>query len=168
MPEAWLGGAVSDVDGYLQPVAHSLLQARADLPSIASGLTADQLWARPGGAASLGFHLLHAAGSLDRLFTYARGEVLTAEQRQALADESEGLRDQDAAALAAYAVAAIERALTQLRATPREILLEPRKVGRKELPSTVLGLLFHGAEHTTRHVGQAIATGKVVRAASAA
>jgi uncharacterized damage-inducible protein DinB len=168
MPEAWLNGPVSDVDGYLQPVAHSLLQAREDLPHIAAGLTADELWERPGGAASLGFHLLHAAGSLDRLFTYARGEVLTAEQRQALSDESEALRDQDPDALAAYVVAAIERALVQLRATPREILLEPRKVGRKGLPSTVLGLLFHGAEHTMRHVGQAIATGKVVRAASAA
>jgi hypothetical protein len=36
-------------------------------------------------------------------------------------------------------------------------------VGRARLPSTVFGLLFHVAEHTQRHAGQAITTAKIVR-----
>jgi uncharacterized damage-inducible protein DinB len=165
MTEAWLSGPVSGVDGYLQPAAHALLQAREDLPRLVEGLSADQLWARPGGAASLGFHLLHVAGATDRLFTYARGEALSPEQREALLAEKNEHRDKDAAALGAHVVAALDQALAQLRATPREALLDERKVGKAGLPSTVLGLLFHGAEHAMRHVGQAIATAKVVRGA---
>ena len=104
------------------------------------------------------------AGSLDRLLTYARGEGLTDAQRRDLAAEDEVHSDRSADALAAHVVEAIDRALVQLRATPRDSLLEVRTVGRAALPSTVLGLLFHAAEHTMRHVGQAIATAKVVRA----
>ena len=58
---------------------------------------------------------------------------------------------------------AIEQALVQIRATSRESLLDARPVGRAGLPSTVLGLLFHVAEHTQRHTGQVIATAKAVR-----
>jgi hypothetical protein len=36
-------------------------------------------------------------------------------------------------------------------------------VGRAKLPATTLGLLFHAAEHTQRHVGQLMTTLKVVR-----
>jgi hypothetical protein len=39
---------------------------------------------------------------------------------------------------------------------------EVRGVGREKLPSTVGGLLVHCAEHTQRHVGQAVTTAKVV------
>jgi hypothetical protein len=165
-PEVWLRGPVEGVDALLMPVAHALLQAREDLPRIAEGLTPEQLWARPGGAASLGFHLLHVAGSLDRLCTYARGGALTPEQREAaLGGEAREYRDRTAADLAATAVEGIDRALAQVRATPPDSLREPRAVGRAGAPSTVLGLLFHAAEHTMRHVGQAIVTAKVVRAA---
>jgi hypothetical protein len=161
--EVWLRGPVEDVDGLLMPVAHALLQAREDLPRIAAGLTADQLWARPGGAASLGFHLLHVAGSLDRLCTYARGVALTPEQRDAARGEAAEYRDRSAADLAAAAVEGIDRALAQVRATPPDTLLQACSVGRAGAPSTVLGLLFHAAEHTMRHVGQALVTAKVVR-----
>jgi uncharacterized damage-inducible protein DinB len=41
---------------------------------------------------------------------------------------------------------------------------EPREVGRKKLPTTVAGLLIHCADHTQRHVGQAITTAKVLLA----
>ena len=70
----------------------------------------------------------------------------------------------DEAAAGAYA--SIERALDQLRATSREDLLAPKKVGRAGLPSTTLGLIFHAAEHCTRHAGQAISTAKILRGAS--
>jgi uncharacterized damage-inducible protein DinB len=38
---------------------------------------------------------------------------------------------------------------------------DARTVGRKRLPTTVIGLLTHIAEHTQRHVGQAIVTAKL-------
>ena len=53
--------------------------------------------------------------------------------------------------------------MVQLAATPPESLGDERLVGRAALPSTVRGLLFHGAEHTQRHVGQVITTAKIVR-----
>ena len=146
------------------PAAHALVQASEDLERAATDLTAEQLRTRPGGAASAAFHLVHIAGSIDRLLTYARGEGLSETQRAAAAAEP-GLAEvaRDAAALIARALAAIEIALAQVRATSAESLLEPRAVGRARLPSTVLGLLFHVAEHTQRHVGQLIATAKAVR-----
>jgi uncharacterized damage-inducible protein DinB len=159
-PEAWLRGPVEGIEPLLMPAAHALIQAREDIERAASGASIEQLWQRPRGAAAAGFHLRHIAGSLDRLYTYARGESLNEAQRAALAGES--TPGADAHALVAAASEAIERALDQLRRTPREVLLEPRAVGRAGLPATVLGLLFHGAEHTTRHVGQLITTLKVV------
>jgi uncharacterized damage-inducible protein DinB len=57
----------------------------------------------------------------------------------------------------------VEKALAQLRATDPATVLEPREVGRQKLPSNVLGLLFHAAEHTMRHVGQLVTTAKIVR-----
>jgi len=163
-PEVWLRGVpVPNVPARLQPVAHSLLQCREELTAALAGLTPDQLWQRPNGAASIGFHARHAAGSLDRLLTYARGESLSPAQMAALAvEETPDLASDAAATLAAGFDAAVERALAQLRATSESTLLAPRGVGRARLPSTVLGLLFHAAEHTQRHVGQLVTTGKVI------
>jgi hypothetical protein len=162
-PEPWLRGPVPDVPPLLQPVAHALLQAVEDIRRVVTSLDHDALWARPGDAASVGFHVRHAGGALDRLFTYARGEVLSSEQRSALAAETAGDAQGKGSApdLVAAFEAQVERALAQLRATPEDRLMERREVGRARLPSTVLGLLFHGAEHTQRHVGQTIATAKV-------
>ena len=159
-PEAWLRGPVEGIEPLLMPAAHAIIQAREDIERAASGASVEQLWHRPGGAASAGFHLRHIAGSLDRLYTYARGESLSDAQRTALARE--GAPGADARELVDAACEVMDRALDQLRQTPREILLEPRAVGRAGLPATVLGLLFHGAEHTARHVGQLITTLKVV------
>jgi uncharacterized damage-inducible protein DinB len=164
-PEAWLRGPLPDVDPYLMPAAHALVQAGEDLARAVEGLPAERLWARPGGAASVGFHLCHIPGSIDRLLTYARGEALSDAQRAAA--KAEGLPEGDATSLLAAARRAIEQALAQIRETPRESLLDGRPVGRAGLPSTVLGLLFHVAEHTQRHTGQVIATAKVVREAGA-
>jgi uncharacterized damage-inducible protein DinB len=143
-----------------------LLQAVEDMQRVVTPLNHEALWARPGGAASVGFHVRHAAGALDRLFTYARGEMLSAEQRAALARETAPEEQGDAGArdLVAAFEDQVERALAQLRATPADRLTDAREVGRAKLPSTVLGLLFHGAEHTQRHVGQTIATAKVASA----
>ena len=165
-PEVWLKGPVPDIPARLQPVAHSLLQSRDELRATLASLAPADVWVTPGGAASVGFHARHAVGSLDRLFTYARGEQLTAAQKAALAAESQpDLRPQVVAALLAEFDAAVESALAQLRATDASTLTQARGVGRSQLPSTVLGLLFHAAEHTQRHMGQLMTTAKIVRAA---
>jgi uncharacterized damage-inducible protein DinB len=162
-PEVWLRGPVPDVPALLQPAAHSLLQCREELTSRITGLTADQIRASPSGAASIGFHVRHAAGSLDRLFTYARGAQLSPEQRAAFAAEGRPDPSPDVGAkLLAEFDDAVERALEQLRNTDESTLLEARGVGRAQLPSTVIGLLFHAAEHTQRHVGQVVTTARLV------
>lgn len=166
-PEVWLRGPVPGVPPLLQPIAHGLLQCREELEGALEGRTPEQIWARQFGAASLGFHARHAAGSLDRLFTYARGERLSAEQQSALATEAEPDLEPGAAdRLRARFSEAVENALTQLRSTSEATLVEPRSVGRAQLPSTVIWLLFHAAEHTQRHMGQAVTTAKVVAASS--
>jgi hypothetical protein len=145
-------------------VAHSLLQCREEVGARLSTLAGAQLVARPGGAASVAFHLTHAMGSLDRLLTYARAEQLSDAQLAALRAESAvEAEPQDGAALAQRFGAAVERALAQVRATPEGALPATREVGRGRLPSTVIGLLFHAAEHTQRHVGQAVTTARIVR-----
>jgi hypothetical protein len=164
-PEVWLRGPVEQVAPLLQPVAHGLLQCRLEVRATLPSLAPAELWARPGGAASVGYHLRHAVGSLDRLFTYARGEQLSRDQLAALRDEGrpderDGIQD----ALVTEFDAAVERALVQVRATDPSTLLEPREVGRARLPSTVLGLLFHAAEHTQRHIGQLVTTAKILKA----
>ena len=165
LPEIWLRGPVPEIPSLLQPVAHALLGAVEDVRKAVEPLTAAHLWARPGGAASVGFHVRHAAGSLDRLFTYARGEALSPEQRGVLNAEAEpGSPPAGADALAHAFERQVERALEQLRATPESTLRDARGVGRQQLPSTVLGLLFHAAEHTQRHVGQIVTTAKIVQA----
>lgn len=163
--EVWLRGALPDVPPLLQPVAHALLQAREEVEALLSNFPAALLWERPAGVASVGFHLQHLTGVLDRLFTYARAEALSERQLQWLASEGtcppEGCRVE---ALVAQFDTQVERALAQLRTTPETILLEPRGVGRAQLPSTVLGLLVHAAEHTQRHVGQLLVTARVLMA----
>ena len=160
--EAWLEGPLESVDPFLMPMAHGLVQVGRDLEPLAA-LPADRLWARPGGVASVGFHLRHVAGVIDRLLAYARGEALTDGQRAALRAEGEpGEPPSEAATLVAEARAAVGRALAQLKATPREALLDARGVGRMQLPSNVLGLLHHAAEHAVRHTAQALTTARIV------
>jgi uncharacterized damage-inducible protein DinB len=162
--EAWLRGPIPGVPPLLQPAAHALVQAREELEGAAGSLTPDELWNAPDGVASIGYHLRHLAGALDRLLTYARDEPLSEAQRAALAAERHRPDPPPAAAaLLADVGAAIDRALDQLRSTPDSALLEPRFVGRARLPSTVLGLIFHAAEHTARHAGQVVTTVKVQR-----
>jgi hypothetical protein len=163
--EVWLRGEeVAGVPALLQPVAHSLLQSREEIAVHVSGLTPAELWAQPGNAGSIGFHVRHAGGSLDRLLTYARGEQLSSAQLSALADEATPDQAPDASVeLIGRFDAIVDQALTQLTATDEATLLEPRQVGRARLPSTVIGLLVHAAEHTQRHAGQIVTTVKIVK-----
>jgi hypothetical protein len=148
------------------PAAHALVQAREDIAAAAAGASDAELWARPGAAASAGFHLRHLAGSLERLLTYARGEKLSASQLGALMREGEPGAGTDQ--LVAEVQAGIDRAVIQLGRTPPATLGEIRPVGRAGLPATVLGLIVHAAEHTSRHTGQFITTLKIARGLRAA
>jgi uncharacterized damage-inducible protein DinB len=162
LPEVWLRGPVAGVPPLLQPVAHSLLQSREEIAAITDGFPEELLWERPGGVASVGFHLQHLTGVVDRLLTYARGESLSAAQRSRLA--AEGKPGQTVPALPDLLPAfnrQVDVALEQLRRTSEASLSEAREVGRAKLPSTVLGLLFHAAEHSQRHVGQLLVTVRV-------
>ncbi|HXH07037.1 MAG TPA: DinB family protein [Vicinamibacterales bacterium] len=164
-PDVWLRGPVPGVPPVLMPVAHALLQTVEDVERATEGLSIEELWARPGGAAAIGFHLKHLAGATDRLFTYARGEPLSEAQRAALAAEREPADPpENAAALLAAFRAVVERAIDQLRRTPDSSLAERRTIGRAALPTTVVGLLVHAAEHAQRHAGQVVTTAKIVRA----
>jgi len=162
-PEVWLRGRVEGYEAMVLPVVHSLLQVREDLARLEQKVTPAHLWARPGGAASIGFHIRHTAGALDRLLTYARGETLSAEQRSFLErEEASGDPPATLASLVAEANRMIDRSLDQLRAISPDRLLDERRVGRAGLPSNVLGLLVHAAEHSTRHMGQAITTALIL------
>ncbi len=162
-PEAWLRGPVEDVIPELQPVAHSLVQAREDLNRIVPMVSEAELWVAPGGAASPGFHLRHLAGSTDRLLTYARGEELSQEQKRHLATEKEPQPGLPAELLLEEVQEVFDRALAHLRVVSAHELDDERLVGRAELPSNVRGLLYHMGEHVTRHVGQLITTLNVNR-----
>jgi hypothetical protein len=162
-PEVWLRGPVEGFEPLLMPAVHALLQVREDLAALVGKVPDEDVWRRPGGAASIGFHIRHTGGALERLLTYARGASLTDVQKRFLGAEAEsGSPPQSLAALVADASAVISRALEQLRVTTSGDLLTERRVGRAGLPSTTLGLLFHAAEHSTRHAGQAITTAKIL------
>ena len=164
IPEVWLRGPIAGIQPYLQPAAHTLQQVREDIEPEVQGLTSDQLWHRPGGAAAIGFHLHHLPGSLERLLTYSRGESLSPEQMARLASERTVHEDRPSLeALIARLTGEIERALDYLRSIPQAELLQPRDVGRKKLPSTTLGLIFHAAEHSSRHAGQIVTLARIVR-----
>ena len=159
----WLEGPVPGIVPDLQPAAHQLLDARADLQRVVSPLPEPLIWERPGGAASIGYHLLHAAGSVDRLLTYAAGRPLSDAQYAALdAEKNPAALGRTGPELLAGIVAAIDRALDVLKHTRADELDMPRGVGRKQLPSNVRGLLFHVAEHTQRHTGQVVTTAKIL------
>jgi uncharacterized damage-inducible protein DinB len=139
------------------------LQAREEVVAELAGFPEELLWERPGGVASVGFHLQHLAGVLDRLFTYAQGRALNERQAEALAAEGVPAAGIDAHQLVAAFYSQVDRALQQLHATDERTLADYRPVGRAKLPSTVLGLLVHAAEHTQRHVGQLLVTIRVQR-----
>jgi hypothetical protein len=159
--EVWLRGPIRGVLPLLQPVAHALLQAQEELNELRDNFPDEFLWEKPAGMASPGFHLQHLTGVLDRLFTYARGEQLTETQLTYLAGEGKA---------GAYTTAGlihifnkqVDIAIKQLSQTDEAALTQTRGVGKAQIPSTVIGLYVHAAEHTMRHLGQLLVTVKVV------
>lgn len=154
LPEVWLRGSLPDISPLLRPIAHALLQAREEVEVLMTSFPEELLWHKPAEIASVGFHLQHLTGVLDRLFTYAEGKPLNENQLNYL--RTEGINDQSIRVedlLLAFRNQ-VDSALNQLRHTQSDSLTDARGVGRAQLPSTVIGLLTHAAEHTMRHVGQ--------------
>ncbi len=167
-PETWLRGPLPNVPPLLQPVAHALLQAREEVNALMLNFPDERLWDRPAGLASVGFHLQHLAGVLDRLLTYARHESLTTSQLAYLSAEEKAVVGMSSAQLTEHFNEQVEQALTQIRGTDVATLTDFRAVGRAGLPSTVLGLMVHAAEHTMRHLGQLLVTVRVISERNAA
>ena len=166
VPEPWLRGPIPGVDPCIAPVFYTFQQAREDLAVYLDGLSPAQIWARPYGFGSVGFHIRHIAGSTERLVSYLEGRELSAAHVAAVSAEEEP-GNQSAEAL----LAQMDRAFASAEGVVRSIdpvkLPEPRWVGRKRLPTTVAGLLTHIAEHTQRHIGQAISAAKLAKAMAA-
>lgn len=156
-PEPWLRGNPQAGSPALAQVLYTFTQAVEDLEHFTAGFSDAQLWMRPHGLGAVGFHIKHILGSVDRLLTYAEGGSLTEGQMAALRAEHEGkvsiqaLRD------------GLAKAAARVRAFEVEMFDQPRTVGREKLPTTVIGLLIHIAEHTQRHAGQAVVTARLVR-----
>jgi len=159
-PEPWLRGTLTEIPAMQRAVVHALQLAEEDLRRWCGSLSDEQLNARPGGLPAVAFHLRHIAGSLDRLLTYAEGRDLNAEQVEAMKAE----QDPGAAREALFSElnSALAQSAVRIQAFDAGTLEQKRIVGRKQLPTTVAGLLVHVADHAQRHVGQAITTAKIV------
>jgi uncharacterized damage-inducible protein DinB len=160
--EVWLRGPLPGVPPLLQPVAHALLQANEEITELMKEFPGELLWERPAGVASVAFHLQHIPGVLDRLFSYANGEALTADQLLAL--KAEGVQNESLTKdlLVNSVNNKIHGVVRELATIDETTLTEIRTVGRQQLPSTKLGLIFHAAEHTMRHTGQLHVTVKML------
>lgn len=163
LPEVWLRGPVDNIPSLLQPAAHAVMQALEEVKELMQDFPENLLWIKPAGVASVAFHLQHMAGVLDRLSTYARQQMLSETQMNALQSEGKekNIRVQS---LLANLEQSVQAYLQQLSTTTEESLTEARTIGRKALPTTHLGLLFHAAEHMQRHLGQLLVTAKIVKA----
>jgi uncharacterized damage-inducible protein DinB len=140
-------------------VLHALQLAQEDLQKWCGNLSDAELNARPAGIAPVAFHIRHIARSMDRLLTYAEGRSLNEHQIAQLKAEF----DPGATRVELFAKldAAMKDAAKRVRALATTNLGETRAVGKSRLPTTVGGLLVHVADHTQRHVGQAITTAKI-------
>jgi uncharacterized damage-inducible protein DinB len=156
-----MSGPIPGVDTFVAPLLYSFQMARQDLATWTEGLSGNQIWATPHGFGSVGFHMRHIAGSVDRLMTYLEGNQLSEPQMAALRAEKEPGASREE--LLAEIDTAFAKAEAIARALDPAHLADPRGVGRKQLPTTVIGLLVHIAEHTQRHVGQAISAAKLAR-----
>jgi hypothetical protein len=161
LPEPWMRGPIAGVDALLAPLLYSFQQAREDITKFAADLTVERLWARPHGFGSAGFHMRHAGRSADRLCTYLEGRMLTEEQLALLKNEMEE------GATFAELFAELDRNFTRVEGVVRSVdpatFRDARGIGRKQLPTTVIGLIVHICEHTQRHVGQTISAAKLAR-----
>lgn len=163
--EPWLRGTLTEIPAVPRAVLHALELAQEDLTRWCAGLSDAELNAHPAGIAPVAFHIRHIPRSVDRLLTYAEAKSLSEEQLAAL--QCELAPNADRRELFAELEATLAAAARRIAQIDPARLDERRSVGNKHLPTTVGGLLVHIADHTQRHVGQAITTAKIVAAARA-
>lgn len=161
--EPWLRGTLGEVPAVHRAVLHAFELAEEDITRWCGELGVEEWNTWPGGMACVAFHVRHIARSVDRLLTYAEGRALSEKQKTELKSEKEECTStvEELTELRA----ALEKGARRVRALIGQDLEAPRTVGRELLPTTLGGLLVHLAEHTQRHVGQAITTAKMVRVA---
>ncbi len=162
-PEVWQRGPVENIPALLQPIAHALLQAREEVKELTGNFPESLLWERPAGVASPAFHLQHLTGVLDRLFTYARSQPLSEKQLHSLSIE--GVQSQTPFTLIELVNLfnmQVDISLDALTKADITALTDARTIGRKQIPTTLIGLYVHAAEHTMRHVGQLHVTIKIL------
>jgi len=162
--EVWQRGPVQNIPELLQPVAHALLQAREELFDIMSNFPEKLLWERPGGVACPAFHLQHLTGVLDRLFTYAKELALNDEQLYSLSIE--GNKEKCPFTLSTMLelfYKQVDISLSELSKTNIDTLTDKREIGRQKIPTTLIGLYVHAAEHTMRHIGQLLVTVRIIK-----
>ena len=160
-PEPWLRGRLAELPALPRAVLHALELAREDVERWSDGLSDAELNARPDGLPSVAHQVHHIARSIDRLLTYAEGSQLSSEQMAALKSEADVVTRSE---LFTELNSSLDGAVRRLLVFTASMFEEPRAVGRKQLPTTVGGLLVHVADHTQRHVGQLVTTAKVILA----
>lgn len=162
--EVWQRGPIENVTSLLQPVAHALLEAGEEVHKIMEGFPEGLLWERPAGVASPAFHIQHVRGVIDRLFTYARKELLSDQQMNEISLEG----NKEKTSLSAQQMInqldlRIAEAVEELKNANPASLTELRGIGKKQIPTTVIGLYVHAAEHSMRHIGQLLVTVRVLK-----
>ncbi|NJB35752.1 DinB family protein [Croceivirga sp. JEA036] len=160
--EYWLSGPVPDIPVLAQPAAHALLQTQRELKEILLDFPKDKLWKKIGERASVGFHAQHLTGVLDRLLTYAQEKSLTEEQFLYLKSEGEANEKYSPEVLVENFEQKVTEALAYFKTLTEAHFTAPRFVGRKRLATNVLGLIFHAAEHSQRHLGQLLVTASIL------
>ena len=161
-PEPWLRGTYSELPAVLRGILHAFDLAREDAVHWADDLSDTELHATPSGLTPVSFHMRHIVRSLDRLLTYAEGNQLNSEQLIAYKTELDPAVSREE--ILAEFHQGLDRAAERVRAFAGADLEQPRSVGKKQLPSTVGGLLVHLADHTHRHTGQIVTTAKLIKA----
>lgn len=162
LPEPWLRGPLEGISPLLMPTAFALIQAKEDVALLEKKMTKKGLWVKPAGRASAGFHLQHMAGVLDRMLTYAQQKPLTEKQMDELSDEGQPFQEITVSSLVSTFNDRVDAFISFLKTVEESELTQVRTVGRKQLPSTLIGVLFHAAEHVQRHFGQLLVTVSVV------
>lgn len=155
-------GIIAGVDPVVGHFIRSIEQIREDAATAIGDLTPTQVWAKPHGMTSVGFHARHLAGSTERLSTYLAGRQLTTNQLAAISTEATGV--ETAAALLVSIDVALERYEEMVRSLSPKDFAALREIGRKRYQTTAIGVAIHIAEHAQRHIGGMIAAAKLARA----
>lgn len=158
--EPWLRATRQEVPAVPRAVLHALDLAEEDLQRWCHNFTDAELLSSPLGLPSLVFHLRHISRSIDRLLTYAEDHALSGQQRAELKAELDPGANRGE--LFDELMTSLANARERVLALATANFEAPRTVGKKALPTTLGGLLVHIADHTQRHVGQAVTTAKLL------